>query len=48
MTLHLDKIPLNGLGTTKGKAGGLSMMLKTGMEVAQYYTVFKYVPHNLT
>ena len=29
---------------TKGKRGGLSMMLKTGMEVAQYYTVFNYVP----
>ena len=29
---------------TKVKAGGLSIILKTGMEVAQYYTVFKYRP----
>ena len=39
-----DKISLNGLGMKKGKAGGLSMMLKTGMEVDQDYTVFKYGP----
>ena len=36
------KIFLNGLGMTKGKAGGLSMILKTGIEVAQYYTVSNY------
>ena len=35
-----DKISLNGLVITKGKARGLSMMLKTGMEVAQDCTVF--------
>ena len=35
-----DKIPLNGLVMTKGKARGLSMILKTGMEVAQDYNVF--------
>ena len=29
---------------TKGKAAGLSMMLKIVMEVAQYYTVFDHVP----
>ena len=39
-----DKIYLNGLGITKGNAGGLSMMLKTGLEVAQDYTAFSYVP----
>ena len=39
-----DEISLNGLGMKKGKSGGLSMMSKTGMEVAQYYTVFNYVP----
>ena len=35
---------LNGLGVTRGESGGVSMMLKTGMEVAQYYSVFKYGP----
>ena len=39
-----DKISLNGLGIIKGKAGCLSMMLKTGLEVAQDYTVFSYGP----
>ena len=39
-----DKISLNGLGMKKVKSGYVSMMLKTGMEVAQYYTVFNYVP----
>ena len=34
-----DKISLNELVMTKCKARGLSMMLKTGMEVAQDYTV---------
>ena len=37
-------ISLNGLGIKKGKSGGLSLMLKTGMEVSQYYTIFNYVP----
>ena len=39
-----DKISLNGLRMKFFKAGGLSMMLKTVMKVAQYYTVFKYGP----
>ena len=39
-----DKNPLNGLGITKGKSGGLCMMLKTGMKVSHEYTVFKYGP----
>ena len=26
----------------KGKSGGAIIMLKIGMEVAQYYTVFEY------
>ena len=39
-----DKVSLNGLGMTKGKSGGLSMMLKTGMEVAQDCTIFNYRP----
>ena len=44
-TLHLDiNPPLNGLWTTKGKYGDESMMLKTVMEVAQYYTNFNYGP----
>ena len=28
----------------KGESIGLSMMMKTGMQVFQYYTVFNYVP----
>ena len=39
-----DKISLNGLGMAKDKSRGLSMMLRIGMEVAQYYTVFNYGP----
>ena len=35
-----DKSYLNGLNMTKGESGGVSMMLKTGMEVAQHYYVF--------
>ena len=35
-----DKIYLNGLEMKKIKYGGVYMMLKTEMEVAQYYTVF--------
>ena len=42
-TTPRDKISLNGLGTNKGKSGCAYMMLKTGMEVDQYYIVFKYV-----
>ena len=38
------KISLNGLVITKVKAGGLSMMLKTGLEVAQDYNVSNYRP----
>ena len=40
----IDKISLNGLGMTKDKAGVLSIILKIGMEVAQYYTVLNYGP----
>ena len=32
------------LGATKVESGGVSMMLKTGMKVSQYYTVFNYGP----
>ena len=35
---------LNGLGMKKGEYGGVSMMLKTGMEVDQDYTIFNYGP----
>ena len=42
-----DRITLNWLGMTKGESGGLSMMPKTRMEVAQDYTVLKYGPHKL-
>ena len=38
------KITLNGLGMKKGKSICLSIMLKKGMEVARYCTVFKYGP----
>ena len=43
-TTPTDKISLNGLETTKVKSGGASMMLKPGMEVAQYDTIFNYGP----
>ena len=39
-----QKIPLDRLVMTKIKSGGLSMMLKTGLEVAQDYNVFSYGP----
>ena len=42
-----DKISLNGLGMTKGQAGGLYMILKIGMEVHQDYTVSNYRPPSL-
>ena len=38
-TTTRDKISIIGLGMTKGKSGGASIILKTLMEVAQYYTV---------
>ena len=41
-TAPRDKIFLGGLGMKEVKTGVLSMILKTGMEVAQYYTVFNY------
>ena len=41
-----DKISLNGLGMTKDKARGLSMMMKTGLNVAQDHTVLNYGPSN--
>ena len=41
-TTTRNKIFSNGLGATKGQSGDVSMMLKTGMEVAQGYTVFNY------
>ena len=34
------KMYLNRLGLIKVESGGVNMMLKTGMEVAQYYTIF--------
>ena len=43
-TTTRDKIYLNGLGMKKGKSGGASMILKTGIEVAQDYTVLNYGP----
>ena len=39
-----EKNYLNGLGMTKGESGGISIMLKTVIEVAQDYTVFNYRP----
>ena len=38
-----NKIYLNELGITNGEYLGVSMMLKTGTEMAQYYTVFNYI-----
>ena len=39
------------LGVTKGKSGGVYMILKTRMELAQNYNVFNYgppIPHKFT
>ena len=41
-TTTRDKSYLNGLNMAKGEPGGEYMMLKTFMEVAQYYTVLNY------
>ena len=41
-TTPIYNIFLNGLGIKKCKSGGASMMMKTGMEVYQDYTVFNY------
>ena len=41
-TTPRDNIFLNVLGVKKCKSGGASMMMKTGMEVYQDYTVFNY------
>ena len=43
-TTTRDKSDINGLGMKKVEYGGVSIMMKTGMEVAQYYTVFNYGP----
>ena len=43
-TTKRDKISLNGLGEKIGKYVGASMVLKTVMEVAQYYTISNYRP----
>ena len=43
-TTTRDKIYLNGLGITIDESGGVSVILKTGMEVEKYYTVFNYEP----
>ena len=37
-----DKISFNGLGVIKGRSISVSLMLKTGMELAEYCTVFNY------
>ena len=38
-----EKINLKGLGTTKVEYGGVFMMLKTGMVVAQDYMILNYI-----
>ena len=43
-TTAREKPPLNCLGMKKLESGCVSMMLKTGMEVAQDYNFLKYVP----
>ena len=43
-TTTRDKSYLNGLEITKGESEGLSMIIKTGMEVSQDCTVFNYGP----
>ena len=39
-----EKNYLNGLNMKKVESGGVSIILKTGTEVAQYYTIFNYGP----
>ena len=44
-----DKTPIKLLGVTKGEYGGVVMILKVGMKVAQDYNVFNYrtpIPQN--
>ena len=43
-TITRYKITLNVLGVEKGESGGVSMMLKTGMDMSQDYTVFDNRP----
>ena len=43
-TTTRNKIYLNGLGITNGEYLGVSMMLKTRIELAQDYTVFNKNP----
>ena len=43
-TTTRDKSFLKGLGFTEGESWGISMMLKIGTEVSQYYNVFNYGP----
>ena len=47
-TTTIDNIHLNGLRMTKVEFGGVSTVMKTLMEVAQYYTVLNYVPSKTT
>ena len=39
-----DKSYLNSLRMKKSESGGVYMMIKTGTELSQYYTVFNYGP----
>ena len=44
MILQQEKFYPNGLGVIKGEFGGVYMIMKTGMEVAQGDSVFNYGP----
>ena len=43
-TTTINKFSRAGLGVKKGKCRGVSMMLKTEIEVAQDYTFSNYIP----
>ena len=43
-TTTRDQIPLNGFGVTKGESGSVSIIIKIGMEMSEYYTYFNYIP----
>ena len=43
-TTARDRNSLNWLGMKASKSGVVSMILKTGMEVDKYYTIFNYGP----
>ena len=46
MTLQPEIKNPKGLGVKKFESGGVDMVLKTGIKVGKYYTVFNYGPQD--